>query len=87
MGVTVADMALGLIRFIVFPLHFGTDEFCGWKSAAQMGFTFLAFHWQGRGIWTTGDSFAIRSVVGPLDVKLVFRGIYAILRVLPVTDI
>lgn len=71
--VTVADTMGFLCSLIPFPLHFGTDKFHGWKSAAQMGFTAFPFHGKGNIFRTTGDAICIHGIIVSLNVKLVFQ--------------
>lgn len=56
--------ALGLAGgFVLFSLHFGTDEFHGRESAAQMGSASLPLHQQGWSFRTAGDSIFIKRAV------------------------
>ena len=57
--------APGFLCFgIVLPLHLWTDELHGGEAAAQMGFTALSLHGEGRVMWTAGDAVFIKGAVG-----------------------
>ena len=56
-GILAVADAPGFLCFgIVLPLHLWTDELHGGEAAAQMGFTALSLHGQGRVVWTAGDA-------------------------------
>lgn len=49
---------------IVFPFHFGADEFHGWQTASEMGFTSFPFHRKSRILWTARNTVFIQRAVG-----------------------
>ncbi len=64
-GILAVADAPGFLCFgIVLPLHLWTDELHGGEAAAQMGFTALSLHGEGRVMWTAGDAVFIKGAVG-----------------------
>ena len=64
-GILAVADAPGFLCFgIVLPLHLWTDELHGGEAAAQMGFTALTLHGEGRVMWTAGDAVFIKGAVG-----------------------